>query len=54
MNGIKLSDCTLITGAEYMKLEDPEFMGQTRMNAECQYYMVWKCEGVLYKTFNTL
>jgi hypothetical protein len=54
MSGINLEDCKLITGEEYCKLKDPKFKGQTRLDANKQYYMCWESEGVMYKTLNTL
>ena len=51
---IKLNDCKLITNSEYAELESPEFVGQSLMNEKCEYYMVWRSNGLLYKTFNTL
>lgn len=48
-----LDECTLISSQEYMDLHEPEFVGQTRVVAGT-YYMVWKAEGKLYKTKNTL
>lgn len=48
-----LSECKLITGEEYMKLKDPRFVGQTRVDKETSgYYMVWEQDGVYYKTYN--
>ena len=54
MNTINLDECKLITSEEYCKLNDPEFVGQTRVDENDMYYMVWKSEGVLYKTHNCL
>jgi len=51
---IKLEDCKLITSSEYLLLENPIFKGQTRLNENNQYYMIWESNGVLYKTLNTL
>lgn len=51
---IKLEDCQLISASEYLKLEQPEFIGQTRLSKDNTYYMVWRSNGKLYKTFNTL
>jgi hypothetical protein len=50
---MKLSDLTLITGDEYMKLKNPEFVGQTTVK-EGMYYMCWRSEGKLFKTHNKL
>ena len=51
---IDLKDCKLITSDEYLLLENPIFKGQTRVDENNQYYMVWESKGVLYKTHNTL
>jgi len=51
---IKLEDCKLITGEEYLKLESPIFRGQTRVDENGMYYMVWEDKGILYKTHNKL
>jgi len=50
----KLEDCKLITGAEYLALIDPEYIGQTGLNSEEKYYIIWWCDGILYKTYNKL
>ena len=47
----ELEDCILITGKEYLSLESPEFIGQTRLDENCMYYMVWKSDNILYKTY---
>jgi hypothetical protein len=53
--GVKLEDYKLITSAEYLLLEHPIFVGQTRVNGETkQYYICWEDDGKLYKTLNTL
>lgn len=49
---MKLSDCKLITSKEYLELKDPEFVGQTTIDKYGVYYMVWRVNGVLYKTRN--
>lgn len=54
---IKLEDCTLITYYELMgitKGETPEFEGQTKLDENFMYYMVWSWDGKLYKTHNKL
>lgn len=51
---IQLKDCKLITSDEYMKLNSPVFQGQTKPNQEGIYYMVFECEGQLYKTQNKI
>ena len=54
MQNTNLNDCELITSSQYCKLENPEFIGQTRIQEDNTYYMVWKCNNKLYKTQNTL
>jgi len=54
MGNINLDSCKLITGAEYCKLNEPIFMGQTRADKHGMYYMVWFADKVLYKTKNYL
>jgi len=51
---IDLNTCTLITSKQYCELDNPKFEGQTRMDENDQYYMVFSCNGVMYKTLNTL
>ena len=51
---IKLEDCVLITNDEYCKLKDPKFIGQTSLDKDNMFWMVWEVEGVLYKTHNKL
>lgn len=50
----KLEECKLITSTQYCDLENPEFIGQTRLDKDDMYYMVFKSKGVLYKTHNNL
>lgn len=54
MGEIKLEDCKQITSLEYMKLENPVFKGQTRIDAKNKYWMVFECDGILYKCQHTL
>ncbi len=54
MDNIKLEDCKLITNEEYLLLKNPKFMGQTPLDENEGYYMVWEDEGVLYKTYNKI
>jgi hypothetical protein len=51
---IKLEDCKLITNQEYALLKEPKFKGQTHLDKDNMYYMIWESEGVLYKTHNKL
>lgn len=51
---IKLEDCTLITNIEYMDLVDPRFEGQTKVNHQGEYYMIFSSEGKFYKTSNKI
>lgn len=50
----KLEDCILITSTEYCQLSNPIFIGQTRLDRNNQYYMIWENDGLYYKTLNTL
>jgi len=54
MSNIQLDDCELITSLQYCELENPEFIGQTKLQQDNTYYMIWKCNNKLYKTKNTL
>ena len=47
-------NATLITGAEYLKLDNPEFIGQTRVDRDGKYRMYWKCNDNFYYTINIL
>ena len=51
---MKLSEFKLITSAQYMELDNPIFIGQTRLNENNDYYMCWECNGVKYKTKQNL
>ena len=51
---IKLEDCKLITTKEYIDLTNPEFKGQTSLDDNCMYYMIFESNGILYKTHNKL
>lgn len=42
----------LISAKEYMELEDPEFVAQTRLNKQGEYEMHWKSGDKLYYTLN--
>jgi hypothetical protein len=54
LNMPNLNECKLITAGEYLGLNSPEFIGQTRADNNGTYYMVWKENGILYKTCNQL
>lgn len=55
MTEVKLADCTEITSLEYMKLVNPIFKGQTRVDpATNKYWMTFESEGVMYKIEHTL
>jgi len=51
---IKLEDCILITPLQYMELENPKFEGQTRLDDNNMYFMVFSDNGKLYKIHNHL
>jgi hypothetical protein len=44
----------LISGSEYLELQSPEFVGQTKPDAEGNYRMYWRQDGNLYYTANKL
>lgn len=52
----ELEDCVEITSDEYCKLtetHESEFLAQSLMNVvDHSYWMIWRMDGVLYKTFN--
>lgn len=54
MSKVNLDECVLITSREYCDLVNPEFVGQTKMDDNCMYFMVFSCNGIMYKTHNTL
>ena len=43
-----------ISSSDYMNLKNPEFKGQTRLDVNYQYWMVFEDNGVLYKIHNSL
>lgn len=53
-----LDDCILISVADYGKLPNPKFIGQTRAEkidvVTYMYYMIWESNGILFKTYNKL
>lgn len=49
-----LKDCKEISNKEYLELKNPEFIGRTGVNDEGEYWMVWQCDNVLYKTRNKI
>lgn len=49
-----LEKCQLITNEEYCMLNNPKFVGQTKINNNGVYYMVWEIDGKYYKTKNIL
>lgn len=51
---VKLEECKLITSEEYLLLKNPQFRGQTRVDENGMYYMIWESEGILYKTHNKI
>lgn len=44
----------LITAKEYLTLNNPEFVGQTRVNEQGRYKMYWRVGDDNYFTENTL
>ena len=51
---IVLKHSKLISNLEYLDLVDPQFEGQTIVNEEGYYYMVFSSEGVFYSTKHSL
>jgi len=43
-----------ITNQEYLNLKDPEFIGQTKLNTNNEYWMCWFSAGTYYKTKNKI
>jgi len=49
-----LDDCTSITSEQYMELDKPQFVGQTKVAIGGTYWMVFESEGVNYKILHKL
>jgi len=49
-----LNQSTEITPSEYINLKNPIFKGQTSIDDDMMYWMVFEDNGVLYKIHNTL
>jgi hypothetical protein len=49
-----LDDCTEITSAQYMELDKPQFLGQTRVGYGGTYWMVFESGGTNYKILHKL
>ena len=43
-----------ITSVQYMDLENPIFKGQTRLDENSKYWMVFENNGIIYKIHSTL
>jgi hypothetical protein len=43
-----------ITSSQYMELENPIFIGQTRLDENNQYWMVFENNGIMYKISNQI
>lgn len=54
MSQVNLNECTLITSEEYINLIDPVFVGQTRLDDNKMYWMVFQVGNVYYKIHNQL
>lgn len=54
MANIKLEDCKLISSNDYLSLKNPEFKGQTKLDENNMYFMVFESEGIFYKIHNKL
>ena len=51
---VSLDSCKLITTDEYCELANPVFIGQTPIDENKMYFMVFECDGVYYKVHNSL
>ncbi len=49
-----LEQAVQISSKEYMNLNNPIFKGQTSVDDDFMYWMVFENDGVLYKIHNTL
>ena len=49
-----LNQSTEITPSEYINFKNPIFKGQTSIDDDMMYWMVFEDNGVLYKIHNTL
>ena len=54
MININLKDCKQITSEQYLELIDPEFKGQTRVDDNGYYWMIFESNGILYSIHNRL
>ena len=54
MENINLKDCKQITSEQYLELINPEFKGQTRVDDNGYYWMVFESNGILYSIHNRL
>ena len=43
-----------ITPLEYKDLENPIFKGQTEIDDDLMYWMVFESNGVMYKIYNSI
>ncbi len=53
-NNLELANAVEITVDQYLDLKAPIFKAQTRIDDDCQYWMLFEDSGVLYKIHNTL
>lgn len=51
---VKLEECVEITTTQYVELKDPQFIGQTRVNADGDYWMVSEDNNITYKVKHNL
>ena len=54
MININLKDCKQITSEQYLELINPEFKGQTRVDDNGYYWMIFESNGILYSIHNRL
>ena len=51
---ISLDDCLEITSEQYMDLINPIWKGQTKLDKDNMYWMVFESNNILYKIHNKL
>jgi hypothetical protein len=49
-----MKNARLISSSQYMTLDNPEFVGQTRVNCQGEYRMYWKVGNKTYYTCNNI
>ena len=55
MANVKLEHCREIERSEFLKLDSPDFVGQTQVDTETGIaWTVWRKNGILYKVKNQI